>query len=59
MKEYGLKISTLYVDQVKRKHGIIERECYNKPKTEEGKVPHCPPEKEAAIKAALRNFRMI
>lgn len=59
LKEYGLKVSTLYVAQVKQKHGIIERECYNKPKTEGGKVPHCPPEKEAAIEAALRHFGMI
>lgn len=59
IKEYGLKVSSLYVAQVKQKHGIIERENYNKPKAEGGKVPHCPPEKEAAIEAALRYFRMI
>lgn len=58
-KEYGLKVSSLYVAQVKQKHGIKERECYNRPKTDEGKVPHCPPEKETAIEAALKHFGMI
>lgn len=59
MKEYGLKVSSLYVAQVKQKHGIVERESYNKPKTEGAKVPHCPSEKEAAIEAALKHFKMI
>lgn len=59
IKEYGMKVFSLYVAQVKQKHGIIERENYNKPKTEGAKFPHCPPEKEAAIEAALRHFRMI
>lgn len=59
LEEYGLKVSSLYVAQVKQKHGIIERENYNKPKSEDAKVPHCPPEKETAIEAALRHFRMI
>ena len=58
-KEYGLKVSSLYVAQVKRKHGIIEQENYNKSKTENAKVPQCPPEKEAAIRAALEHFGMI
>ena len=58
-EEYGLKVSSLYVAQIKQKHGIIERECYNKPKSENAKVPQCPPEKEAAIEAALRHFKMI
>ena len=57
--EYGLKVSSLYVAQVKQKHGIIERECYNKPKSEDAKQPQCPPEKEAAIEAALKHFKMI
>lgn len=58
-KEYGLKVSSLYVAQIKQKHGIMERECYNKPKSENTKVPQCPPEKVAAIEAALKHFRMI
>lgn len=57
--EYGLKVSSLYVAQVKQKHGIVERECYNKPKSENAKQPKCPPEKEAAIEAALKHFKMI
>ena len=55
----GMKVSSLYVAQVKQKHNIIERECYNKPKSENARVPQCPPEKEAAIEAALRHFKMI
>lgn len=58
LEKHGLKVSTLYISQVKAKCGIIERECYNKG---EGKsrVPQCPKEKEEAIMDALRNFRMI
>jgi len=44
---------------VKAKHGIIERECYNKAKAEGNPVPKCPPEKEKAIEEALRHFQMI
>lgn len=56
--KHGLKVSTLYISQVKAKCGIIERECYNKG---EGKsrVPQCPPDKEEAIMDALRHFRMV
>lgn len=54
-----MKVSSLYIAQIKQKHGIIERECYNKPKSENAKVPQCPPEKAAAIEAALRYFKMI
>ena len=55
IKEYvlehsGLKVSSLYIAQVKQKCGIIERENYNKPKSEDAKQPQCPPEKEEAIK---------
>ena len=55
----GLHVSNLYIAQVKRKCGIIERENYNKAKTESSKQPQCPLEKEKAIKAALRYFGMI
>ena len=55
----GMKVSSLYVAQIKQKHDIIECECYNKPKSDNAKVPKCPPEKEAAIEAALRHFKMI
>lgn len=54
-----MKVSSLYVAQVKQKYGIVERESYNKLKTEGAKVPHCPPEKEATIEAALKHFKMI
>lgn len=57
-QEFGVCVSSLYVAQVKRKHGIIERENYNK--GEEGhRVPQCPPEKEKIIEKALRHFQMI
>ena len=54
----GLKVSHLYIAQVKQKYGIIERENYNKPKSENVKQPQCPPEKEKAITEALRHFGM-
>lgn len=59
LEHTGLKVSHLYIAQVKQKYGIIERECYNKPKSEDAKQPQCPPEKEAAIEAALKHFKMI
>ena len=55
----GLKVSHLYIAQVKQKYGIIERENYNKPKSEDAKQPQCPPEKEKAITEALKHFGMI
>ncbi len=55
----GFKVSALYIAQVKQKYGIIERECYNAPKSEGSRQPKCSPEKEEAIKAALKYFRMI
>lgn len=55
----GLKVSTLYIAQVKQKYGIIERENYNKPKFEDTHQPQCPPGKEAVIMDALRHFGMI
>lgn len=59
LEHTGLKVSSLYIAQVKQKHGIIERENYNKPKSENAKQPQCPPEKEEAIKEALKHFGMI
>ncbi len=56
--KFGLKVSTLYISQVKAKCGIIERENYNKGK-EGHRVPKCPKEKEDAIMDALRHFRMV
>ena len=59
LEHTGLKVSYLYIAQVKQKHGIIERENYNKPKSEDARQPQCPPEKEKAITEALRHFGMI
>ena len=59
LEHTGLKVSSLYIAQVKQKYGIIERENYNKPKSEDAKQPQCPPEKEAAIIEALRYYGMI
>ncbi len=64
IKEYvlehmGLKVSNLYIAQVKQKCGIIERENYNKPKYKDAKQPQCPPEKEMVIMEALKHFGMV
>ncbi len=59
LEHTGLKVSNLYIAQVKEKCGIIERENYNRPKSENVKQPQCSPEKEAAIRGALEYFRMI
>ena len=59
LEHTGLKVSYLYIAQVKQKYGIIERENYNKPKSENARQPQCPPEKEKAITEALRHFGMI
>lgn len=58
LENFGLKVSQLYIAQVKRKHGLIERINYN---VGEGKarVPQVPEEKEKAIEDALRHFQMI
>ena len=59
LKEFGLKVSNLYISQVKRKCGIEVGENYNLPKSENARVPQCPKEKEDAIKAALKYYAMI
>ncbi len=59
LEHMGLKVSSLYIAQVKQKCGIIERENYNLPKSENSRQPKCPPEKEKAISEALKHFRMI
>ena len=59
LKESGLKVSSLYISQVKRKCGIEVGENYNLPKSENARVPQCPKEKEDAIKAALNYYAMI
>ncbi len=59
LKHTGLKVSPLYIAQVKQKYGIIERKNYNKPKSENVKQTQCPPEKEKAIVEAMKFFGMI
>lgn len=59
LEHTGLKVSSLYIAQVKEKCGIIERANYNLPKSENSRQPKCPLEKEMAIREALEHFRMI
>ncbi len=59
LEQTGLKVSSLYIAQIKQKYGIIERENYNKAKSENARQPKCPPEKEEAITEALKYFQMI
>ena len=58
-EQNGLSVSSLYIAQVKQKCGIIERENYNKAKSDGVKQPKCPLDKERAIMEALKYFRMI
>ncbi len=64
IKEYvlehtGLKVSNLYISQIKRKCGIEVGKNYNLPKSEDSRQPQCPPEKEKAIREAFKYFGMI
>lgn len=60
LEHRGLKVSSLYIAQVKQKcGGIIERENYNPPKSEDSRQPKCSPEKERAIREALEHFHMV
>ena len=64
IKEYvlentGLKVSNLYISQIKRKCGIEVGKNYNLPKSEDSRQPQCPPEKEKAIREAFKSFGMI
>lgn len=64
IKEYVLahhqtKVSSLYISQIKRKHGLEVGEAFNKPKSEDARQPNCPPQKEEMIEEALRYFHMI
>ncbi len=58
-EKHGLNVSNLYIAQIKDKCGLDKRDNYNLPKSEDAKVPKCPPEKEAAIMDAFRHFNMI
>ena len=59
LEHTGLKVSSLYIAQIKEKCGIIERVNYNQPKSENSRQPKCPLEKETAIRRALEHFHMI
>ena len=59
LEKFGFKVSTLYIAQVKKKHGIEVREHYNILKNENQKVPQCSIEKEEAILDALKYYKMI
>ena len=59
LEKYGLKVSSLYISQIKRKCGLDIGQNYNLSKKEDAKVPQCPLEKEAAIMDALKHFQMI
>ena len=58
-EKYGIHVTNLNIAQIKRKNGIIEREDYNKPKSEDSRQPGTTPEKEKAITEALKHFNMI
>ena len=59
LEKFDLKVSTLYIAQIKKKCGIALREHYNKSKKEKQVIPQCTPEKEEAIMDALKHFKMI
>ena len=59
LEQTGLKVSSLYISQVKQKCGLEVRENHHKAKSENTKQPQCPPEKEAAILDVLKYFKMI
>ena len=59
LEKFGFKVSTLYIAQVKKKHGLEVREHYNISNNESRKIPQCPIEKEEAIFDALKYFKMI
>ena len=59
LEKFNLKVSTLYIAQIKKKCGIVLREHYNKSKKEKQVIPQCISEKEKVIMDALRHFKMI
>ena len=59
LEKFDLKVSTLYIAQIKKKCGIVLREHYNKSKKEKQAIPQCTLEKEEAIMDALKHFKMI
>ena len=59
LEKHGVKVSSLYISQIKRKCGLDVGDSYNKPKSEDAHVPQCPPEKENAIMDALKHYGII
>ena len=59
LEHSGLKVSNLYISQIKRKCGLDVGKNCNLPKSEDARQPQCPPEKEKAIRSALRHFGMV
>ena len=59
LEHTGLKVSNLYISQIKRKCGLEVGKNYNLPKAEDSRQPQCPPEKENAIREAMKYFGMI
>lgn len=59
LEHTGLKVSSLYISQIKRKCGLDMGRNYNLSKKEDAKVPQCPPEKKAAITQAFKHFGII
>ena len=59
VEQTGLKVSSLYIAQIKKKCGLDVGENFNLPKSENAKQPQCTPEKEEAIMQAFRHFGII
>ena len=59
LEKFGFKVATLYIAQVKKKHGLEVREHYNISKNENQKVPQCSIEKEKVIFDAMKYYKMI
>lgn len=58
-EHHKLKVSPLYISQIKRKNELKVNDSYNKPKNKNSRVPTCPKEKEDAITEALKHFKML
>ena len=59
LEQTGLKVSSLYIAQIKKKCGLDVGENFNLPKSENARQPQCTPEKEDAIMRAFRHFGII
>ncbi len=58
-EHHNVKVSSLYIAQIKRKYGLVIGESYNKPKHDNSKQAHCPPDKEELIKEAVRYYKLM